>query len=145
MDKKSSFMQVKKYFERAFQWEKDAAIKTYQLTGTHDVNEMVGYVGFIDSNGKYYKVREAYLNGEEIPSDALTHEKWASKYLYYILKRRGSYSSYVSILVNNFNFGMVVEDDDKLQFFGGRGEMTPKQMESFDLLQELTTKRKKGR
>ncbi len=93
--------------------EKEKIISEYYLNGTDDINEMVGKVGFIDNDGRFYPVRVVIENREQAKNmDIISHESWARMYLRYILKRSSNISNPVGVLIQNFGMGMVYETFD---------------------------------
>ena len=102
------------------------------FTEYHDINDMIGYVGFITPKGTFYRLRKV---GAPV---IMTHGDWAEKFLYLHHKRNTEALdvNYTYICDSEeFNFTLVFDDNDgNYQFAPGKLGFTDAQQNIIEQL-----------
>ena len=94
--------------EKTYQFKDES--EKYNFDGTYNIEDMIGKVGFIDKDGKYYPVRDIIYHRDDTKEDIITHDMWAQKYLSKIKNMTGNYSQPCKIIIRKYHFTMLIED-----------------------------------
>ncbi len=150
MDNKGIFSKLRQHFGKQtsdskkidnYLEEHREIINKYCLLGTDDVNKMVGKVGFIGPDGRYFPVRPMGLTYSDFQEGMMTHTVWAIKYLQVIYQKGDNIFNPVDILIRKYRMAMISEiihDDGKcsLEMVCYNDEPTESQVNSFALLDD---------
>ena len=157
MNKKETFVkklkEIRQTLKQIKEEEKEAQFKTdnksIDFQGTYDIEKMIGKVGFIDTDGKYYPVRDIIYQRNDQNSDLITHDFWAEEYLHKIKKITGNHSCPSNILIRKYHFAMIIESEVTpnvvLDYVGYQDKLNSKQEIALKKLNEYYQEKGKSR
>ena len=133
--------------EKAAQFRNES--EKYNFEGTYNMEDMIGKVGFIDEEGKYYPVRDIIYRRNEVKEGTITHDPWAQKYLREVKKLTGNYSQPSKIIIRKCHFAMIIEVQVTAYIIlaaeSYQGKLTSKQEEALNRLNEYYQSKGKSR